>query len=82
VEINESITLPEIKKMIRMPESVEKPGNAASYQGGYTLANGAVIFSGTSVFKKRQYEPVDWPDFKAAVEAQNRFTEQPVIVEL
>jgi len=82
VDINESITLPEVKKMIRMPESIAKSGDAASYTGGYSLTNGAVIFSGTSVFNKRQYDPIDWPDFKAAVEAQNRFTEQPVIIEL
>ena len=82
VEINESITLPQVKKVLRIPETIQKPGDAASYQGGYSLANGAVIFSGTAVFSKRQYDPKDWPEFKAAVDAQNRFTEQPVIIEL
>jgi hypothetical protein len=82
VEINESIMLPEIKKGIRIPGAILKPGEAASYQGGYSLANRAVIFSGISVFSKRQYDPQDWPEYKAAVDAQNKFTEQPVIIEL
>jgi transglutaminase-like putative cysteine protease len=82
VEINESIKLPEANRVTRIPESINKSGEAASYQGGYSLANGAVVFSGTSVFSKRQYDPQDWPEFKAAVDAQNRFAEQPVIIEL
>ena len=82
VEINESIRLPDIKKVIRMPESLVKRGETASYQGNYSMANGSVIFSGTSVFSKRQYDAQDWPEFKAAVEAQTKFTEQPVVIEL
>ncbi len=82
VEINESISLPAVKSVVRLPESIEKPGDVVSYKGGYSVASGAIIFSGTSVFSKRQYDPRDWPEFKAAVNAQNRFAEQPVIIEL
>jgi hypothetical protein len=82
VEINESIRLPEIKKVARVPEAVDKPGTAASYKGGYTVGNGAVTFSATSVFSKRLYDAQDWPEFRAAVDAQNRFSEQAVIIEL
>ncbi len=82
VEINESIRLPDIKKVTRLPESIVRSGDAASYQGSYSVANGAVNFSGTSVFGKRQYDAQDWPEFRAAVDAQNRFSEQPVIIEL
>jgi len=82
VEMNESIKLPEIKKVIRIPESISRPGEVASYQGGYVISNGSVIFSGKSIFGKRQYDAQDWPEFRATVEAQNRFTEQPVIVGL
>jgi transglutaminase-like putative cysteine protease len=81
VEINESIKLPNIKKIIRIPESITKTGEVASYQGGYSFSNGSILFSGRSVFNKRQYDAQDWPQFKAAVDAQNRFTEQSVIVE-
>jgi hypothetical protein len=82
VDINESISMPDGNKVIRMPESIVKTGDVVSYKGSYSVAGGAIIFSGASVFSKRQYDPQDWPEFKAAVEAQNRFTEQPVIIEL
>jgi hypothetical protein len=82
VEINESIKLPAIKKLIRTAEPVTREGAAASYRGGYTLTNGSLIFSGKAVFSKRLYDAQDWPEFKAAVEAQNRFADQPVVVEL
>ncbi|MFZ4523337.1 MAG: DUF3857 domain-containing transglutaminase family protein [Bacteroidales bacterium] len=82
VEINESVRLPENKSILQLPGSVLKPGDAVSYQGGYTVTNGVVIFSGKSVFGKRQYEPQEWTEFKAAVYAQNRFAEQQVVIEL
>jgi transglutaminase-like putative cysteine protease len=82
VEINESITLPAIKKVVQLPGSIAKSGDAASYGGSYAFSNGAIIFSGKSVFGKRQYEPKDWPEFKAAVDGQNRFADKPVVVEL
>ncbi len=82
VEINESITLPAVKKVVQIPDSIVKSGNAASYKGRYSFANGAVIFTGKSIFSKRLYDPGDWPEFKAAVDAQNRFSEQPIIIEL
>ncbi len=82
VEINESIALPAPNKMVQIPLSVAKSGEAASYQGSYSVTNGSLIFSGKSVFTKRQYEPQEWPEFKAAVDAQNRFAEEPVIIEL
>ena len=82
VTINESIELPVMKKVIKIPESTTKPGMAASYTGGYTVTNGSLVFSGKSVFGKRLYDPQDWPEFKAAVDAQSVFTEQPVIIEL
>jgi hypothetical protein len=82
VEINESIRLPEIKNVIRIPESTQKPGAVASCEASYSVANGSVNFALKSVFSKRQYDAQDWPEFKAAVDAQNRFSEQQIIIEL
>jgi len=82
VEINESIKLPDFKKVIKLPVAIVKNGEVVSYQGGYSVTNGSLIFSGISVFGKRQYDPKDWQQFKSAVDAQNRFAEQPVVVEL
>lgn len=82
VEINESIKLPEFKKMVRMPEAIQNTGDVVSYQGGYSVVNGSLIFSGKSIFGKRLYDAQDWSQFRAAVDAQNGFAEQSVIVEL
>lgn len=82
VFINESIQLPAIKSVIRLPESVSTGGKVASFNGGYQLKNSILTFSGTAVYSKRIYEAIDWSEFKASVDAQNRFSEQPVIVEL
>lgn len=82
IEINESVQLPESNKIIRIPGPVTKTGEAASYAASYAVTNGSVIFSGKSVFGKRVYEPGDWPAFRAAADAQNRFAEQAVIIEL
>jgi hypothetical protein len=82
VEISESVRLPEVKKVIQLPASVDKPGTAASYEGGYSLENGSLVFKAKSVFAKRIYEAQDWPEFRAAVEAQNKFAEQRVVIGL
>ena len=82
VEINESISIPAGKKVTRMPEPENREGTVASFRGGYSFTNGSVIFAGKALYGKRVYEAQEWPEFKAAVDAQNRFSEQPVIVEL
>ncbi len=82
VMINESVQLPPVKSVIRIPESASVGGNAASFKGGYQINNTVLTFSGVARYEKRIYDAVDWPAFKASVEAQNRFFEQPVIIEL
>jgi hypothetical protein len=82
VEIHETIKIPPVKNLVRLPGSVEKPGEAASFRGGYNMTGEAIVFSGKSVFGKRLYDAKDWPEFRDAVEAQNRYADQPVIIEL
>ncbi len=82
VEINESITLPEMKKTVRLPSEVDTKGSAASFSGRYKIVNGSLVFSGTANYNKRIYEDTDWPEFKKAVDAQNGFSMAPVVIEL
>jgi len=82
VEISESIRLPEVKQVIQVPASVDKPGTAASFEGGYSLENGSLVYKAKATFAKRIYEVQDWPEFRAAVEAQNKFAEQRVVIGL
>lgn len=82
VEINESITLPEMKQTVRLPSEVDTKGSAASFSGRYKIVNGSLVFSGTANYNKRIYEDTDWPEFKKAVDAQNGFSMAPVVIEL
>jgi hypothetical protein len=82
VEINESITLPAIKQPVRIPGPAEANGVAASFSGKYKIVNGSLIYSGLALYNKRIYDAADWPDFKAAVEAQNKLSAKPIVVEL
>ena len=82
VEINESIKLPETGKVIRTAGPVSTGGSAATFSAGSTLTNGSLIFAGKAAYNKRVYEAGDWPEFKDAVDAQNRFAEQPVVIGL
>ena len=82
VEINESVTLPEFKKITRLPEGKNNGGKTISFQANYRTTAEAVIFAGKAVYPKRQYDAADWPEFRSAVEAQNAFADQYVVVEL
>ncbi len=82
VEINESVRLPENSRVVKLPGSADVAGSAASFSGSYSNRNGAVDFNARSVFAKRVYEAGDWPGFRAAVEAQNRFSDQSVVIQL
>lgn len=82
VEINESVVLPVYKKVLRLPESIINEGETVAFEANYRNTREAVIFSAKAVFPKRLYEAKDWPSFKAAVDAQNKFADQYITVEL
>jgi hypothetical protein len=82
VEISETVELPAGLKLFRIPETATVKGEAASFTGGYTLKDNMLSFNGKAVFNKRIYDAADWADFRGAVEAQNSFAEQPVILEI
>jgi hypothetical protein len=80
VEISETIELPQGLTAVRIPEKVSREGKAASFTGGYALQGNQLAFSAKAVYGKRIYEAADWPEFRSAVEGQNRFAEQGVIL--
>jgi len=82
VQISETITLPSVKKILRIPESISEPGTAASFEGGYQINGNVVSFTSKAILGKRIYDPQDWPEFKNVVDAQNLFAEKPIIIEL
>jgi len=82
VEIASVITLPETEKIVRIPKAVLETGDAASIEAGYTLEGNRLHFAEEITLCKRIYEPEEWPQYKTVVENQNRFAEEPVIIEI
>jgi transglutaminase-like putative cysteine protease len=80
--LNESITLPSFKKITRLPGSIKTGGAAVSFEGGYRALKDALVFNATARYGKRIYDSADWPEFRAAVEAQSKFADQFVVVEV
>jgi hypothetical protein len=73
--------LPVISKIISLPEAIVKEGKAASFMGSYLLNGNTLEYTSKAVFSKRLYDAADWPEFRSAVEAQNRFSEKPLVLE-
>jgi hypothetical protein len=82
VKIHETIKIPVISKVIRIPAAIVTEGKSASFTGSYTLNGNILEYTSRSVFSKRLYDAADWPEFRSAVEAQNKFAEKPLVLEL
>ncbi len=82
VNIHETMTIPLNSKAGRIPVAVGAGGNAASYKGSYMLKGNTLEFTSKAVYSRRIYEPSEWPEFRASVEAQNTFTDKAVVIEL
>ncbi len=82
VEVNETIRIPAFKEAVRIPEAVDQKGAVASIVAGYSLQGEALDFSEKISLGKRIYEAEEWTQFRAVVEAQNRFADEMVVVEL
>lgn len=82
VELNENIKLPAKVSAAYLPEAESFSDEPASFKGGYELSK-----SGTGMMmnlkislNKRIYEKDDWSAFRKAVAAQQKFSEEPVIL--
>ena len=82
VNIHETMTIPASSKARRIPAALSVGGDSASYRGGYTIVGNTLDFNSKAVFSKRIYEASDWPEFRASVDAQNKFSGKAVIIEL
>lgn len=82
VSVHETMKLPAGSKAGRVPASSDAGGNYSNYKAGYTLNGNILEFTSKAVFFKRIYEASDWPEFRTSVEAQNKFSEKAVVIEL
>lgn len=82
VEVTEKIRIPSLKSVIRIPEAVDRQGAVASVKAGYMLNGETLGFNEEISLDKRIYEAADWPQFRTVVEAQNRFANEWVSIEI
>lgn len=80
VEINEIVTVPAGYQMVSSPASTDLKGTAASFTASVTQTGNSIILYEKGRFEKRVYEASDWPDYKAAVQAQKNFANEAVVL--
>lgn len=82
VELNENIKLPAKVISVYMPEAEAFDESPAGFEGEYKLSksgNGLMV-NEKVILKKRIYEKEDWDAFRRAVSAQQKFSNEPVIL--
>ena len=86
VHLQEDITLPDnMKASIKyVPEADNFATDVASFEGKCELneAGSVVKLDEKISLNKRIYEAGDWPDYRKAVMAQQKFAEEAVILKL
>ncbi len=82
VELNETITLP-IKGKLVTNEFDEKTGNdITSFEGKMTLEGKSLQIHEKITLGKRVYEAEDWKYFKEVVQAQQKISNTPIIIDI
>ena len=80
VEINETVKIPGGFNSVKQDNQTENLGKAASYKGSVIQDGDKIVMKQTVVLNKRVYEPNDWKDVKAAVDAQKAIAATPLIL--
>jgi hypothetical protein len=82
VHLTESITLPAKYEIAYRPESEKFSDATASYEGSYEMSlDGNVLrMSQLANYNKRIYEASEWPSFRKATLAQQKFIDEPVLL--
>jgi transglutaminase-like putative cysteine protease len=80
VELKESVKLPSGYQFGKGKVQMSSSGDAVSSEGQLVQQGQNLEFSFTGKYNKRVYEARDWESFKKAVDNQNYFAENPVIL--
>ncbi len=80
IKLEESILLPEFSEKVHIPENDALDGTAATFEGGYEIVNSTLILKESIKIKKRVFEANEWENYKAVVEAQNKFANEKIIL--
>ncbi|MCK5339002.1 MAG: hypothetical protein KAJ50_09325, partial [Bacteroidales bacterium] len=82
VELHESIKLPATVTAVYLPEAEGFSEAPAGFEGSYKMSksgNGMMVNEKITL-NKRIYEKEDWGAFRKAVSAQQKFSNEPVIL--
>ncbi len=82
VSLTESITLPAKYQITYQPEAETFSDGTASYEGSYemSLEGNVLRMSQLANYNKRIYEANEWPSFRKATLAQQKFIDEPVVL--
>jgi transglutaminase-like putative cysteine protease len=82
VELKEEIDLPPVAGITVLPSEQVKTGKICSFDGGYELSGNHLLLNEKISLGKRIYDASDWPEYRAAVMAENYFSDHPVIFQI
>lgn len=82
VELDEEITLPAKGNLVPFDFDEKTGDDIASFEGSIKLEDNVYSFSEKVTLGKRVYDAEDWSAFKSVVEAQRKFAETPVVIDL
>ena len=82
VSLTESIALPGNYQILYRPEAETFSDSTASYEGSYEMnAEGNILrMSQLADYNKRIYGAEEWPSFRNATLAQQKFIDEPVVL--
>lgn len=80
VELHETITIPDGYTAVVPDTGATSLGCAAYYSGGYETDENTITLKQEIILEKRVYDKEDWPEVRAAVQAQKKLTQIPVVL--
>jgi hypothetical protein len=82
VSLTESIMLPANYEILYQPEAAAFSDETASFEGSYEmgLSGNILRLYELANYNKRVYDPQEWPSFRKATLAQQKFIDEPVIL--
>jgi len=81
VQVEETISLPAYKKVIKIPKFQNISGDASDFNAQYVLKKNKLKFTMTHILKKRIYEASDWANFREALLERKKLMKSKIILE-
>jgi hypothetical protein len=82
VQLNESVKLPGIYELVYCPSADKFEDQTAAFDGYYdvSMSGKTLRMNQVIILKKRIYEAGEWPSYRKAVMAQNKFADEFIIL--